>query len=283
MKSGLVVLVGRSNVGKSTLLNTIVGTKIAAVSFRPQMTRHEIHGVLNTEQGQAVFVDTPGVFKDKRNPLSAKLINKIKQILTQDIDLVIYVVDPSKEIGQEERDTYGMIRHLDMPKILVINKSDLPKSERLFQADYELWTKDFDTVFNLSALHASHIEPLKEKVVELLPEGEPLYPVEQWTNIDNYFWIAEIIREKLFNILDKELPYSLTVEVDNVEDKPTMMVISARILTNNIRYKKMLIGIGGRKIKEVGQNARRELESAVNKKIYLDLNVEVDTHWIDRV
>lgn len=283
MKSGLVVLVGRSNVGKSTLLNTIVGTKIAAVSFRPQMTRHEIHGVLNTEQGQAVFVDTPGVFKDKRNPLSAKLINKIKQILTQDIDLVIYVVDPSKEIGQEERDTYGMIRHLDMPKILVINKSDLPKSERLFQADYELWTKDFDAVFNLSALRASHIEPLKEKVVELLPEGEPLYPVEQWTNIDNYFWIAEIIREKLFNILDKELPYSLTVEVDNVEDKPTMMVISARILTNNIRYKKMLIGIGGRKIKEVGQNARRELESAVNKKIYLDLNVEVDTHWIDRV
>ena len=283
MKSGLVVLVGRSNVGKSTLLNTIVGTKIAAVSFRPQMTRHEIHGVLNTAQGQAVFVDTPGVFKDKRNPLSAKLINKIKQILTQDIDLVIYVVDPSKEIGQEERDTYGMVRHLDMPKILVINKSDLPKSERLFQADYELWSKDFDAVFNLSALRASHIEPLKEKVVELLPEGEALYPIEQWTNIDNYFWIAEIIREKLFNILDKELPYSLTVEVDNVEDKPTMMVISARILTNNIRYKKMLIGLGGRKIKEVGQNARRELESAVNKKIYLDLNVEVDTHWIDRV
>src|SRR3989338_10811708 len=129
MKSGFVVIIGRSNVGKSTLMNTLVGTKIAATSFRAQMTRHLIHGVMNTPTGQAVFIDTPGVFKDRKNPLTAKLTNKVKEALIG-VDILIYVVDPTREIGDEERATYGMIRHLEMPKILVINKSDLPEEER---------------------------------------------------------------------------------------------------------------------------------------------------------
>ena len=124
-----------------------------------------------------------------------------------------------------------------------------------------------------------------------MPEGEPLYPEEQWTNIDNYFWIAEIIREKIFSVFDKEVPYSVTVEVDEVEDKPfdkaqgkpEIMIIKARILTNADRYKKILIGTHGQKIKEVGTLARRELEAALNKKIYLELEVEVDTHWVERL
>ncbi|MBI5222642.1 MAG: GTPase Era [Candidatus Magasanikbacteria bacterium] len=283
MKSGFVALIGRSNVGKSTLLNTLVGTKIAATSFRPQMTRHEIHGVITTPDGQAVFVDTPGVFKDQKNLLSAKLVNKVKNILEQELDLIIYVVDPSREIGQEERAAFGMVRHLNIPKLLVINKCDLPARERPFEADYEAWGKEFDGVFKLSALRASHIKPLKEKVMELLPEGEPMYPEEQWTNIDNYFWIAEIIREKIFSVFEKEIPYAISVEVDNVEEKPEITVISARILTNQERYKKIIIGRGGQKIKEVGKLARRELEAALNTKIYLELEVEVDKHWIERV
>lgn len=291
MKSGFVALVGRSNVGKSTLLNTLVGTKIAATSFRAQMTRHVIHGVMNMPQGQAVFVDTPGVFKDRKSRLSAKLFNKIKEAI-QDIDIIVYVVDPSREIGQEERAVYGMIRHLDIPKILILNKNDLPKRDRAHQSSYELWSKDFDAMFSLSALQASHIQPLKQKVMELLPEGEPLYPEEQLTNIDNYFWIAEIIREKAFSVFDKEVPYSLAVEVDNVGEKPAdqkegraeaMTIISARILTNHDRYKRIIIGKGGYKIKEIGQMARRELEAATNRKIYLELEVAVDPHWVERV
>lgn len=282
MKSGLVVLVGRSNVGKSTLLNTLVGTKISATSFRAQMTRQVIHGVMNTAQSQAIFVDTPGVFKDRRNLLSAKLTNKVKEAI-QDIDLIIYVVDPTREIGQEERAVYGMIRHLPIPKLLVINKSDLPERERPYQADYEAWGGDFAGVFHLSALRASHIAPLKNKVMELLPEGEPLYPGEQLTNVDNYFWIAEIIREKVFSVLDKEVPYSVAVEVDEMEDKDEIVVIKARLLINQDRYKKLIIGRGGRKIKEIGQLARRELEAAINKKIYLELEVEVDRHWVERL
>ncbi|MEK7623884.1 MAG: GTPase Era [Patescibacteria group bacterium] len=282
MKSGFVVLIGRSNVGKSTLMNTLVGTKISATSFRAQMTRHIIHGVMTTAEGQAVFVDTPGVFKDRKNPLTGKLQQKITEAL-QDIDLIVYVVDPSKEVGAEERATFGMIRHSDTKKILVINKSDLPTSERKYQEEYEHWGKEFDGVFLLSALRGSHIQPLKQKVMEFLPEGEPLYPEEQFTNIDNYFWIAEIIREKAFSIFDKEVPYALTVEVDDVEDKPDILVVKGRILAGADRYKKIIIGQGGHKIKEIGVMARRELETAVGKKVFLELEVQVDPHWIERV
>lgn len=282
MKSGLVVLVGRSNVGKSTLLNTLVGTKIAATSFRPQLTRHVIHGAMNTQQGQAVFVDTPGVFKDKRSQLTGKLTQKAEESL-HDIDVIVYVVDPTRDIGVEERAVYGMIRHLKTPKIMVINKSDLPQDERPYTADYEAWADDFDTIFHLSALRSSHIQPLKDKVIELLPEGEPMYPDDQITNIDNYFWTAEIIREKVFSVLDKEIPYSISVEVDNVEEKKDVTVVTARILTNQERYKKIIIGRNGEKIKEIGQMARKELEQATNRKIYLELEVEVDIHWVDRI
>ena len=282
MKSGFAVLIGRSNVGKSTLLNTIVGTKIAATSFRAQMTRNIIHGVVNTSEGQAVFVDTPGIFKDKKDSLTAKLINKAKDSL-EGVDLIVYVVDPSREIGDEERYVHGLIRHMDIPKILVINKSDLPKDKKKHLPEYEAIEGDFEGVFRLSALRASHIQPLKEKVMELMPEGELTYPDQQLTNIDNNFWVAEIIREKTFSVLDKEIPYSISVEVDKIEDKPDIFVITARILTDAERYKKMIIGSKGSKIKEIGQMARKELEQSLNKKVFLELEVVVDKHWVERV
>ena len=282
MKSGFAVLIGRSNVGKSTLMNTMVGTKIAATSFRAQMTRQVIHGAVNTEEGQIVFLDTPGIFKDKKNRLTGKLIEKAKEAL-DGVDVILYVVDPSREIGDEEKYTYGLIRHLDIPKILVINKSDLHREEKKYLQSYLEWGQDFEGVFELSALRASHIQPLVQKVMEIVPEGEAMYDDMQMTNISDKFWVAEIIREKVFSVFDKEVPYSITVEVDDMEDKPEKFVIAARILTDAERYKKMIIGKGGLKIKEIGKMARRELEQALNKKIFLDLEVEVDTHWVDRV
>ncbi|HLD31843.1 MAG TPA: GTPase Era [Patescibacteria group bacterium] len=283
MKTGLVVLIGRSNVGKSTLLNTLIGTKIAATSNKPQMTRHTIHGVLNRPEGQAVFVDTPGIFKDKASLLAGRLQEKIKSALADDINVIVYVADPTRPIGQEERATLGMIRKLPQPKILVINKSDLPAQEKTYESDYESLSPDFNCLFKLSALRASHIEPLRQKVFEFLPESEPLYFDQQLTNVDDYFWVGEIIREKIFDCFDKEVPYTTTVEVDDVEEKTGVTVITARILTSADRYKKIIIGRGGRKIKEIGQAARRELEQALNTKIYLDLEVEVDPHWPERV
>jgi len=309
MKSGFVVLVGRSNVGKSTLLNTLVGTKIAATSFRAQMTRHIIHGVMNMpetdehEGGQAVFVDTPGVFKDRKNALTAKLTNKVRDSLSG-IDLIVYVVDPTREIGDEERAVYGMIRHLDMPKLMVINKSDLPEAERAHQSEYIRWAPDFEAVYTLSALRARHIQPLRQKVIDMLPEGGEMYEHDQLTNVTHDFWIAEIIREKIFSVFEKEMPYAMTVEVDSVVEKKAkkakhrdakknkdtevkegedMLLITARILTDQERYKKMIIGKRGTKIKEIGQMARKELEQATNKKVFLELEVEVDQHWVERV
>lgn len=285
-KTGFAVIIGRSNVGKSTLLNTLVGTKIAATSFRAQMTRDVIHGVVNTQDGQAIFIDTPGILKERRSRLTAKLIQKAKDAL-EGVNVILYVVDPTREIGDEEKFTYGLIRHLSIPKILVINKSDVPQDEREYEAQYERWGADFSQVFHISALRARHIEPLKLKVMELMPEAEDgasmLYPEGQLTNVDEFFWTAELIREKIFSVLDKEVPYSVTVTVDNIEEKPDITVISARVLTSDERYKKLIIGRNGQKIKEIGQMARRELEQALNVKIYLELEVEVDTHWVERI
>lgn len=282
LKSGIVTLVGRSNVGKSTLLNTMVGTKIAAVTDKPQTTRTIIHGVVNHAKGQAVFVDTPGIFRDHHNHLSSQLTESVLESLKH-IDLVLYVVDPTKSIGSEERYVLSVLRHITVPKILAINKSDLHKSEKAFLEDYLALSEEFTAVYELSALHNRHIQPLIDKVLDLLPTGEPLYPPDQLTNVDKDFWIAELIREKIFLALRREVPYSTHVEVTEIEDKKDILVIKATIFTFDRKYKEMIIGAGGRAIKEIGIAARKELEQATNKKVYLELEVETDKHWMERI
>ena len=283
VKSGFVVFLGRSNVGKSTLLNTIVGTKIASVTNKPQTTRNIIHGIVHDERGQIVFVDTPGILKEQHSVLSGKLVERVKESL-QDIDCVVYVTDPSREIGPEERFTMALIRSVTIPKIFVINKIDLPNAERKYIDDYRYLAEEerFDTVIELSALKSRHIAPLKDAVFAAIPEipaDQLPYPEGQLTNMNEKFWVAEIVREKIFLATEKEVPYSVTVEVDEIEDKEEVMVITGRIITTADRYKKMIIGRGGRKIKEVGQMARKELEQAINKKIYLELEVETNPKW----
>lgn len=282
MKSGFVVLIGRSNVGKSTLMNTLVGTKISAVTHKPQTTRQAIHGVLHRPEGQIIFVDTPGVFKETGGALTKKLTRTVEDALAG-VDVIVYVADPTRAIGPEERATLAMVRPLTQPKLLVINKSDLPEQKKEFVEDYRAIADTFYNVFELSALRARHVEPLIGAIMELLPEGEPAYTAEQKSNITDYFWVAEIIREKIFLCTEQEVPYSTHVEVDMMEEKGEHLVITARILTTESRYKKMLIGHGGQKIKEIGMAARRELEAATDKKIYLDLEVDVDPHWVERL
>ena len=281
-KSGFITLVGRSNVGKSALINTLIGTKIAAVTDKPQTTRDIIHGVLNTPQGQAVFVDTPGIFKDKGNTLSGKLTERAKESL-HGVEIIMYVVDPCKSIGEEERATLAMIRNIQIPKLLIINKSDLPTYEKKFLDDYLALKDQFTEIFEVSAEANRHIQPLKDKVFELLPEGEPIYPIDQLTNIDKKTWVAEIIREKIFRALRQEVPYTTHVEVTDIEERPDMFIVKSLVYTFDSRYKKMIIGAGGRSIKEIGIAARKELEAALNKKVFLELEVETDRRWEERI
>lgn len=281
-KCGFVTMVGRSNSGKSTLLNTLLGTKLAAVTHKPQTTRDIIHGALNTSEGQAIFIDTPGILKERGNALAGKLTERAEEAM-QDVDIALYVVDPTKAIGPEERYILSALRKLNIPKILIINKSDLPEKEKTFLNDYKNLDEDFTAVFELSALYNRHIQPLKEKVFELLPEGHPMYEGDQITNLGKGHWVAEIIREKLLLALRKEVPYTLNVEVRKMEEKPDIIVIEAAILTYDSKYKKMIIGAGGRALKEVGIAARKELATALNKKVYLDLEVETDKHWEERL
>jgi GTP-binding protein Era len=287
MKSGLVAIVGRSNVGKSTLLNTLVGRKISATSRTPQLTRNNIQGVVNTEDGQAVFVDTPGIMQGIKGELNAKMLHKVEEAITG-IDVILYVVDPTRKIGEEERKIYGMIRHLDIPKIMAVNKMDLAEGDRIYKDDYLVWSPNFEATFFMSAKQDKGIEPMTNKIISLLPEGEKLYPDQQLTNITREFWVADLVREKVFKTMGQEIPYAVTVEVEDIKQKEDesgndMFVIEAKVLTNDDHYKSMLIGENGQKIKQIGSMARKELETALNRKVYLDLKVEYDRHWVTRL
>ncbi len=278
LKSGLVAIVGRANAGKSTLLNALVGTKLAITTPKAETTRHLIQGVLNHANGQAVFVDTPGFITQTKSRLAGKLLAKIRQSLSG-VDLILDVVDPTRSIGSEERHLLALIKKINKPKILVINKIDLPKKRLTFLEDYLALADTFTSLLQVSALKAQHLKTLVKVIFDYLPEGEPLYPPDQITNIDTKFFVEELIREKIFFTMGDEVPYTVTVKVVEMTQKPKLLYIKAMILTTDSRYKKMIIGKGGAKIKEIGATARKELEIINNQKVYLDLEVAVQKDW----
>lgn len=279
-KAGFVVIVGRSNVGKSTLMNALVGSKVAITSPKPQTTRLPIHGILTRDEGQIVFVDTPGMLKGAKDPLSKALTESLKNALA-DVDILMYVADPTRVIGDEEKSMLRMVEQIDKPKIMVINKMD--DKNKPYLDFYRDLSDKFDFMFEVSAREHAHIKPLIDKLFEILPEGEQFYPSYQITNMANNVWVAELIREKLYLRLRQEVPYTVHVEVTTMEERENnLMYIAATIFTTEDRYKRMIIGQGGRGIREIGQSTRRELESVMEKKIYLDLQVETNPHWMQR-
>ncbi len=280
-KSGFVVLVGRSNVGKSTLLNSLIGSKVAITTPKPQTTRLPVQGILSNEFGQAVFVDTPGIMKKSKDALTRKLVSFAKDAM-RDVDVVIYVADPTRSIGDEEKSALQMISQLPQPRVLVINKSDLPDAPYLDH--YRDLASNFTAVIELSAMTGKNVNTLINVIFELLPEGDPFYPEGQLTNMPNKQWLAELIREKLFLRLRQEVPYTTHVEVEELENHDgDVLYIKANVLTTEERYKRMIIGRGGQGIKEIGQSTRRELEAVMDRKVFLELNVDVDAHWLDRL
>lgn len=279
-KSGFAVLIGRSNVGKSTLLNTLVGTKVAITTPKPQTTRQPIQGILSTNEGQIVFVDTPGIFKEAKDRLSKKLLQYVKQSL-QEIDVIVYVVDPTRSIGAEERWILSLIREMTVPKLLIINKMD--KQKKPFVASYQNLSSEFTQTIEISAERGWNVNRVVEAIFERIPEGEPYYPPGQFTSMPTQEWIAEIIREKLFLRLREEVPYAIHVVVDEIERRENgMLYIAARILTNEERYKRMIIGSKGHGLTEIGQSVRSELETVMQTKIYLALQVETNEHWLEQ-
>jgi len=286
MKAGTVALIGRTNAGKSTLLNNLLGHKVTITSPKPQTTRFPIRAVYEDNRGQIIFVDTPGIFAKTPDLLAKKVNPQAELALAQGVDLILYIIDHTRKRDFEENKTLGMVRKLkNVPKILVINKIDLKKPT--YSAHYKFIEEEVNEVIKISALKKTNLNLLIEAVFEYLPEREALVETKEMAtpalNIDSKTFIAEIIREKAFIFLRKELPYSLTTVVDEItERKNGLLYIQARILTTNDKYRKMIIGRKGRMIKEVGMATRKELEIAANKKVFLDLKVEVDKHWMER-
>lgn len=286
MKTGIVCLIGRPNVGKSTLLNNILGHKVSITSPKPQTTRFNIQAVYEDARGQIIFVDTPGIFGKIRDPIAKRINLHAEESLSGGVDVVVYMVDHTREKDFEENKVLGIVRKVKAPKILVINKIDVKKPTHIVQ--YKFLEEEFETVIEISALEHKNLNILLAEIFELLPEGEPQIDtktlVQPGLNINSRIFISEIIREKAFLFLRKELPYTLATIVDEVTERDNGTVyIKARILTSADRYKAMIIGRGGYMIKEISQAARKELETATSKKVYLELTVETDPHWVEQI
>lgn len=286
MKAGVVALVGRPNVGKSTLLNTLLGQKVSITSPKPQTTRFPIQAVYEEERGQIVFMDTPGIFSKVKDQVAARINLRTEETIDRGVDVIVYMVDHTRERAEEENRVLGIVRKTKTPKILVINKVDVKSPSHIVQ--YRFMEEEFDKVLSISALMNKHIPILLDAIFEYLPEGKPIVNteglVQPGLNLDSKMFISEIIREKAFLNLRREVPYAITAVVDDIEEKDNgVTYIKARLLTSADRYKGMIIGKNGEMIKEISMAARKELEVAANKKVYLELTVETDPHWIDYV
>lgn len=284
MKSGTVALIGRPNAGKSTLINRIIGQKVAITSPKPQTTQFSIQAVyedpstkLRASRGQVLFLDTPGIFAKTKDPKLKEINLEAEEVLREDIDLIVYVIDPTRERGLEENRVLGTLRKTEIPKLLVFNKSD--KRGKNYLEQYKFLEDEFEDIVYISALKGENTNQILDWVFENLPDGEMKFDVKsnpsKTLNLDSKLFLEELIREKAFLRLRRELPYMIRVAVDTVEKRKgkNLVYIKARILAPK-RYKKMIIGLNGRRIKEIGSMSRHELEIATGNKIYLELTVE---------
>ncbi|NOX43204.1 MAG: GTPase Era [Gammaproteobacteria bacterium] len=276
---GYVAIIGRPNVGKSTLLNKIIGQKICITSHKPQTTRHRILGIKTTENAQAVYVDTPGLHLNEEREMN-RYMNRTASSTIHDVDVIIFVVE---RLVWNKEDQYVMekVKRSGLPVILVINKIDLiaDKSKLLPHIDKLSKKLDVVQVIPLSAKKEQGAALLEEKVLELLPQSHAFFPEEQLTDKSERFIAAEIIREKLMRQLNQELPYALTVEIEKFETVDQILRINGLIWVERKGQKKVIIGKEGEQLKTIGQQARVDMEQFFSKKVYLELWVKVREGW----
>jgi GTP-binding protein Era len=281
-KAGFVALVGRPNVGKSTLLNNILGTKLSITSPKPQTTRMRILGVKHDKDAQIIFLDTPGVQKGK--DILTKTVVESAVSSMEEADLIAMVIDATTGWTKEdEKILENYLKKYDKPAILIINKVDKVNKDSLLPLIDEVSKKfDFKEIVPTSATKGTNLERLVEVIKKYLPTSPPLFPEDQITDLPLKFYIAEIIREKTFNVLRDELPYSVAVEVESIREgdkNKNLLFIDAVIYVEKENHKKIIIGKKGQTLKKIGKMAREELEHLLGKKIYLNLWVKVKERW----
>ena len=280
-RCGYAAIVGRPNVGKSTLLNRIIGQKLSITADKPQTTRHQILGVKTLANAQIMYVDTPGIHGDSNRAIN-RYMNKAAASVLRDVDVVLFVIQAPKWTDADEA-VLEKLRQLSAPVILVVNKVDQIKDKsRLLPYLQQVATKhDYCNVIPLSAKKGDNLEALERAVLERLPLHPPMFPEDQLTDRSVRFLVAELIREKLVRELGQELPYRTTVEIESFKEEEGLTRISAIILVEAKGQKAIIIGRGGERLKSIGTHARQDIEKLLGNKVFLQLWVKVKEGWSD--
>lgn len=285
MKSGFIGLLGRPNVGKSTLLNAFLGEKIAITTDKPQTTRNSIRGIFTREEGreedcQLVFIDTPGIHKP-RNKLGTAMTDMALSTL-KEVDAAVLIVDDELSAGPGDRIILDLVRQSETPKILAINKIDQmepDKFKRIYQEYQD--TGVFESIFGISALEGKHVETLLTHLESLMEEGPMYFPKDMITDHPERFLVGEIIREKVLLYLNEEVPHGVAIEIESYAEEPTITKIGAVIYCEKKSHKGIIIGKQGKKLKGIGKAARLEIEGLLGTKVFLELWVKVRENWRD--
>ena len=281
MKSGFISLVGRPNVGKSTLLNALIGKKVAITSNKPQTTRNIIQGIYTDSEVQMVFVDTPGIHKPKNR--LGKVLNKQAYFTINDVDVILFLVDITESLGSGDKFILEVLKNANKPVILVINKIDLLPKEKILEKISEY--KDlynFEEIVPVSAIKKDNVDRLREVLKKYLPDNIKFYDDQTYTNVSTNFLISEIVREKILNLTEEEVPHSITCIVEDIKQTKDLLSINVLIVLDRENLKKIIIGKQGSMLKEIGRRSRIELENMFNTKVYLELYVKVIPKWRDK-
>lgn len=285
MKSGFATIIGRPNAGKSTLLNQLVGSKIAIVTHKPQTTRNRIQGIINLKAkkgrpaAQAILIDTPGVHRPDTR-LDQRMMQEVREGL-EGCDIVLLITDVTDKFGPGEQFVVNMAKKTETPTILLLNKIDRIKQKDKLLEIIERWRQlhEFKEVIPISALKKDNLDVVLDSVVKLLPEGPPYFPSDQLTDQPLRFLVAEMIREQVLLETGQEIPYSTTVMVDQYEEEGKLVRIAATIYCERESQKPILIGKRGVMLKEIGTKARKDIERMLEKKVFLELFVKVSPGW----
>lgn len=281
MKSGFVAIIGRPNVGKSTLLNCLIGEKVSITSPKPQTTRWQILGIKTLAHAQIIYMDTPGMHREEKRAMN-RYMNRIASAVIEDADVIVFMIDATSWRSEDEL-VLNKLQKTEKPVILVVNKIDLlaDKAELLPTIEKLKDKFNFTHIIPISAMDAENTQHLEDEIAKLLPEGPQLFPEDQVTDKGVRFQIAEIVREKLIQATEEELPYTTTVEIEQFEQGEKLTEIGVVIWVERQGQKIIIIGKKGAKLKKVGIQARREIEKLLGAKVFLRLWVKVKENWTD--
>lgn len=281
MKVGFVSIVGRPNAGKSTLINSIIGSKVAIVSDKAHTTRNNIQGIYNDDDSQIIFIDTPGIHKPMHK--LGKYMNSQSYYSIEDTNVILFMVDATEKIGKGDKFILEKLKEVDSNVFLVLNKVDRIKKENLFPM-IEEYNKlfDFKEIIPISALKKDNIDDLIKTIKKYLDEGERYYSEDYYTDKSINFMVSEIVREKVLNLTHEEVPHALTCVLEKYEEEKNSIHINVLIIVEREGIKRILVGHSGSMIKEIGIEARKDIEELVGKKVYLELFVKTVNNWREK-